>query len=113
MPKTRTDDAVHILITDHRIQRKPGANLTAAKAETQEKYRGPVVPYYPAKVEPLYEAVAQVRDGSNLEAGLPRLASLLARQPRTQAGFYVDLGEAYRATGDAARAIKAFEDALA
>ena len=76
MPKTRTDDAIHIVITDHRIQRRPGANLTAAKAETREQYRGPVVPYYPAKVEPLYEAVAQVRDGANVEAGLPLLASL-------------------------------------
>ncbi len=113
MPKTRTDDAVHILITDHRIQRRPGANLTAAKQETQEQYRGTVVPYYPAKVEPLYDAVAQVRDGANLESGLPRLAALLAKQPLANPGFLVDLGEAYRAKGDSARAIKAFEDALA
>ena len=113
MPKTRTDDAVHIVITDHRIQRKPVGNLTAPKAETQEKYRGPVIPYYPAKVEPLYEAVAQVRDGANLDAGLPLLAALLAKQPLAQPGFFVDLGEAYRAKGDAARAIKVFEEALA
>jgi Flp pilus assembly protein TadD len=113
MPKTRTDDAVHIVITDHRIQRRPAANLTAAKFETVESYRGPVVTYYPAKVEPLYEAVAQVRDGANVAAGLPRLAALLAKQPLAHPGFSVDLAEAYRAAGDPARAIESFEKALA
>jgi predicted CXXCH cytochrome family protein len=118
MPKTRTDDAVHILITDHRIQRPAAtpADLTAAKAETYEdpatSYRGPVVPYLPPQVDPLYEAVAQVRDGSNLQAGLPLLASAIARLKPPQSGFYVDLGEAYRASGDPARAAQAFEQAL-
>jgi predicted CXXCH cytochrome family protein len=118
MPKTRTDDAVHIVITDHRIQRGPAAaGLTAEKAETHEtpatSYRGPVVPYYPVKAEPLYEAVAQTRDGSNLQAGLPRLASLMAQQKPARAGFWVDLGEAYRASGDTTGAARAFEEALA
>jgi predicted CXXCH cytochrome family protein len=118
MPKTRTDDAVHIAITDHRIQRTPAAgDLMVEKAETLEtpatSYRGPVVPYHPAKVDALYEAVAQVRDGSNLQAGLPRLASLIARLRPSQADFYVDLGEAYRAAGDPARAVGSFEEALA
>jgi len=118
MPKTRTDDAVHIVITDHWIQRAPAAgDLTAEKAETQEtpatSYRGPVVPYYPTKVEALDEAVAQVRDGSNSQAGLPRLASLIAQQRPVLAGFYIDLGEAYRAAGDPAGAIRSFEAALA
>jgi predicted CXXCH cytochrome family protein len=117
MPKARTEDAVHIVITDHRIQRGPSASdLTAEKAEAHEtpatSYRGPVVPYYPAKVEPLYEAVAQTRDGSNLQAGLPRLASLMTQQKPARAGFWVDLGEAYRASGDAAGAARAFEQAL-
>ena len=118
MPKTRTDDAVHIVITDHRIQRGPVAgDLTAEKAETPEgpaaSYRGPVAPYDPAKVDALYEAVAQVRDGSNLQVGLPLLASLIAQQKSARSGFFVDLGEAYRAAGDGVRAIRAFDDALA
>jgi predicted CXXCH cytochrome family protein len=114
MPKTRTDDAVHIVITDHRIQRTPlRRDALAGKAETRETYRGPVVPYYPAKVDPLYEAVAQVRDGANLSAGLPRLAALVAQRAPAQPGFYVDLGEAYRAAGELPKAIQAFEAALA
>jgi len=119
MPKTRTDDAVHIVITDHRI-RRPAAtrtDLIAAKAETPETpanaYRGPVVPYLPPQPDALYEAVAQVRDGANLAAGLPLLASAIARLRPAQAGFYVDLGEAYRAAGDPARAAQSFEQALA
>jgi predicted CXXCH cytochrome family protein len=117
MPKTRTDDAVHIVITDHRIQRVAGSGLTAEKAETPEtpatSYRGPVAPYYPRQADALYEAVAQVRDGSNLQAGLPGLAALAARQPAPRAEFLVDLGEAYRGAGDLARAAASFEQALA
>ncbi len=118
MPKTRTDDAVHIIMTDHRIQRPAStADPTAEKPETHEtaatSYRGPVVPYYPAKVEALYDAVAQVRDGSNLQQGLPLLAALIAQQHPPQAGFYVDLGEAYHAAGDLPQSARAFEEALA
>lgn len=117
MPKTRTDDAVHIVITDHRIQRRPGANLTRDKAETHEtpttSYRGAVVPYYPGRIDAMYEAIAQVRDRSNLKDGLARLASLLAKQAQGRSGFYVDLGEAYRAAGDPPKAIRNFEEALA
>jgi predicted CXXCH cytochrome family protein len=113
MPKTRTDDAVHIVVTDHRIQRQAPANPTAAKSETTEPYRGRVVPYYPLNVDRLYEAVAQVRDRADLQAGLPRLAAMIARQQPPQAGFYADLGEAYRAAGDGVRATQSFEQALA
>jgi predicted CXXCH cytochrome family protein len=117
MPKTRTDDAVHIVMTDHRIQRAPAVtDLTAEKSETNEttatSYRGPVVPYYPGKGDAIYEAVAQVRDGSNLEKGLPTLAALIAQQHSPQPGFYVDLAEAYRKAGDLPQAILAFDDAL-
>jgi predicted CXXCH cytochrome family protein len=118
MPKTRTEDAVHVVVTDHRIQRGPAKSvLTAEKTEVLEtpaiSYRGAVMPYYPSKVDALYDAVAQVRDGSNLQAGLPRLASLIAREHPTQAGFYVDLAEAYRAAGNPRHAVEAFEQALA
>jgi predicted CXXCH cytochrome family protein len=130
MPKTRTDDAVHIVITDHLIQRgiqrtPATADPAAEKTETHEtpatSYRGPAVPYYPARdpaespgtLDALYEAVAQVCNGSNLPAGLPLLAALIARERPAQAGFYVDLGEAYHSVGDLPQAVRAFEQALA
>jgi predicted CXXCH cytochrome family protein len=53
MPRRRTDDAVHVVMTDHLIARRPPAgDLLAEKperAETAESsYQGEVVPYYPA-----------------------------------------------------------------
>jgi predicted CXXCH cytochrome family protein len=122
MPKRRTGDAVHIVITDHWIQRrKPAGDLLAAKAEASESpatsYRGEVVPYYPARLtlsaaDSLDRAVAQVRDGSNLKEGLPRLAGLIERYHPAGAWYYADLAGAYRTSGDAARAVQYFEEAL-
>jgi tetratricopeptide (TPR) repeat protein len=119
MPKRRTDDVVHVVMTDHRIQRqKPGGDLLAAKPELLEvpRYQGEVVPYYPAPLpdtgdNALYSAVAQVRDGRNLTEGLPRLAGLLERYRPAQAGFYAELGQGYRTAGDLAKAISYYSEA--
>jgi predicted CXXCH cytochrome family protein len=122
MPKRRTDDAVHVVMTDHMIVRRPPpGDLLAEKNEKHEtpatSYRGEVVPYYPAKPEmsaenQLHIALAQVIDRSNLEAGLPRLANLIERHRPARAGFYSALGDAWRAAGDNANAIAAFEEAV-
>jgi len=53
MPKRRTEDVVHALITDHFIQRKvPMRDLQAELQERHltdaEEYHGEVVPYYPS-----------------------------------------------------------------
>ncbi len=52
MPKRRTQDVVHAVMTDHLIQRRPPAgNPLAPIAEHRDidgnAYRGDVVPYYP------------------------------------------------------------------
>jgi tetratricopeptide (TPR) repeat protein len=121
MPKRRTDDVVHVVMTDHFIQRrKPEGDLLAAKAEVIESpehaYRGEVVPYYPAPLtetpeNALYTAVAQVRNRKNLKEGLPRLESLLARYQPKQAGFYTEQAQGYREAGDLTRAIPFYEEA--
>jgi predicted CXXCH cytochrome family protein len=121
MPKRRTDDAVHIVMTDHKIVRaKPAEDLLADKAEVHEtpatSYRGEVVPYYPQKPAPtnenaLYTALAQITDRSNLKSGLPRLASLLDRLHPAQSGFYFGLGEGYRSAGDTSKAVASIEEA--
>jgi predicted CXXCH cytochrome family protein len=121
MPKRRTDDVVHVVMTDHFIQRrKPAGDLLAPKAEIVETaanaYRGEVVPYYPMPLADsaengLYVAVAQVRNQKNLSAGLPRLQALLDRSHPAQAGFYVELAQGYRAAGDFAKAIPNYEEA--
>jgi Flp pilus assembly protein TadD len=119
MPKRRTDDVVHVAMTDHLIQRqKPAGDLLAPKAELIEsaRYQGEVVPYYPKPLadtpeNALYTAAAQVRDRRNLTEGLPRLANLLERYHPAQAGFSAELGQGYRAAGDLTKAIPYFEEA--
>jgi predicted CXXCH cytochrome family protein len=122
MPKRRTDDAVHIVMTDHFIQRrKPVGDLLAEKAERPESpataYRGEVVPYYPAQLtatreNSLYAALAQVRDGSNLKDGLPLLAGLLEKYRPPEAGFYAGMADGYRSGGDRAKAVLYLEEAV-
>jgi len=113
MPKRRTDDVVHAVMTDHFIQKRPPAgDLLAPIPERQEffsnPYRGEVVPYYGD--DALYTAVAQVTQRSN-PAGLQRLADEVARQKPAEAQFYVELGQAWLSAGKPANAIAQFEEA--
>jgi Flp pilus assembly protein TadD len=103
-------------MTDHLIQRrKPERNALAPKPELAErpenKYHGEVVSYYPAERDPLYAAVAQVRYQTNLSAGLERLAGAVDQSHPAQAGFYAELAQGYRASGDFAHALPLFEAA--
>jgi predicted CXXCH cytochrome family protein len=121
MPKRRTDDVVHVVMTDHLIQRrKPEGDLLAAKAETVDApgggYHGEVVPYYPSPFadtpeNSLYAAAAQIRDQRNLAAGLPRMASLIDRYHPEPAAFYAELAQGYRANSDFAHAIPMYDEA--
>lgn len=105
MPKRRTDDVVHVVMTDHYIQRRPpSGDLLAAIEEVAEGpgdgYTGPVEPYYPAQIGPdpedqLYLAVAQVTQRSNLDAGIEKLRALIEQYQPEQADFYFQLAEAY------------------
>lgn len=120
MPKRRTDDVVHVVMTDHLIQRrKPAGDLLAPKPEIGDspatRYRGDVVPDYPAPLpdtpdNALYVATAQVRNQRNLDKGLPQLAGLLDRQHPPQAGFYAELGLGYAAAQKFEQAIPYFEE---
>ncbi len=121
MPKRRTDDVVHAVITDHLIQRrKPSRDLLAGIPEVHEPdataYRGEVVPYYPktlsAGADVLYLAVAQVQHGSNLDLGIRQLTNEIEKQKPGNAEFYFNLGEAWRQKGDAAKAVSAYEQAV-
>jgi Flp pilus assembly protein TadD len=121
MPKRRTDDAVHVVMTDHFIARRPPAgDLLAEKHERVEtqatSYQGEVALYYPAKLpstedNDLTVAVAQVRDQSNLKRGVLLLRAQLAKYHPAQPGYYAEMGEASSNVGDLAGAIRAFEEA--
>lgn len=114
MPKRRAEDVIHGVMTDHYIQRRPPAGLTAMLAERNDEkpYQGPVSPYYPIAPDSLYLALAQVAQGSNLQKGLPMLQAEIAKARQPQAGFYVELGQAQMSAGDSAEAIRSFEEAL-
>src|SRR5215831_16240239 len=77
------------------------------------KYRGEVVAYYPAEAakDTLYLGVAQVRNQTNLNAGLPRLASVVGGSHPANAQSYAELAQGYRAAGDFGRAIPLYEEA--
>ena len=121
MPRRRTDDAVHVVMTDHLIARRPPAgDLLAEKPEradtAADSYHGEVVPYYPAKLastadNELTVAVAQVREQSNLTEGLPRLKKAIERYHPANPGFYAELAQGYLAAGNNGAAILYFEEA--
>jgi Tfp pilus assembly protein PilF len=79
MPKRRTQDVVHVVMTDHRISRGPaGPELTAAREEREPVIEGielPAASLAPAEAE-IYRLVASVRSGSS-EAAV-RLEQVLA-----------------------------------
>jgi len=121
MPVRRTDDVVHVVMTDHLIQRrKPEGDLVAVKPEVVDSpgggYHGEVVPYYPAPLadtpdNSLYVAAAQIRDQRNLTAGVPQMASLIEKYHPEQPGFYAEVAQGYRAANDFPHAIPMYEEA--
>jgi tetratricopeptide (TPR) repeat protein len=118
MPKRRTQDAVHIVMTDHRIQRRPppGDLLAEFEEKPAEEYRGEVVPYYPSPLperadSPLYLAVAQVAFKNNLGNGIKDLTAALEKAAAPPAEFYV--AEFYKVLGDALEAESRHQDAAA
>ena len=105
MPKRRTEDVIHAVVTDHRIAKPPAqpTKLVAARTERHETgakaYRGEVLAYYPPASDPEASAdmaaVAQVVQQTNLTAGIPRLEALRQRSAEHE----LVLADALRAAG--------------
>jgi tetratricopeptide (TPR) repeat protein len=121
MPKRRTDDVVHAVMTDHGIpRRKPPGDLLQPKREAREAetiYRGKVVLLYPPKLPEkpeteLYLSLAQVIDGSDYSAGIPRLRDAIAKGAAPPAEFYAELAKAYSKTGSTKEALRSYAEAL-
>jgi len=104
MPKRRTEDVVHVVMTDHRIQRRPArTNLLASLKEDHTPYRGEVVRYFPTPTgqanADLYWGVAQVKQQSNLKA-LTAFQTAVETQRPPFAEPWVELGLAQIENGD-------------
>jgi tetratricopeptide (TPR) repeat protein len=121
MPKRRTEDVVHVVATDHYIQRrKPAGDLTADRPERHETeadaYRGRVVLYYPEALPPapdneLLVAVAQVKQGSNLTQGIAQLTAAIEKYKPQRAEYDLELGAALERSGEIEKALIADREA--
>ncbi len=120
MPKRRTDDVVHAVMTDHLIQAVPPDGLLEPKREkstlAETAYRGEVMLYYPESpldsTDDLYIALAQIAQGSNRDQGIARLRSALEHQKPAEAGFYFNLAVALEESGRLDESVHWFEQAL-
>ena len=114
MPKRRAEDAVHVVMTDHYIQRrKPDRDLLAPLEEQPEGDPGAVTLYYPPQLphtpeNELYLAVAQAKDAD----GIRRLEGAIQKHAPARPEFYFELGEAYLKAGKNLDAIRWYEQAL-
>ena len=117
MPKRRTEDVVHVVMTDHLIARRPPpgdllADLPEKHPAEAEEYRGEVVPYYPDAPDPMYRALAQILMKNNLQKGMADLSRQITLRPPREADWYLALGDGWQALGKPAQAAAAYEHAL-
>jgi predicted CXXCH cytochrome family protein len=118
MWKRRTSDSVHVVMTDHYIQKyKPKGDLLAPIDETSPAYRGEVIPYYPDSFVAipdgeLYLSIAQTENASNLEMGTSRLRQAMEKYKPDNAIFYFAMGSAYAKSGKNKEAVPWFEEAI-
>jgi predicted CXXCH cytochrome family protein len=116
MPPRKPTTAIHITVTDHLIQRPAAVPISPPAVEEHDgntlPYVGEVALYYPKAVDPVYSAVAQVKDLANLQSGLARLEKLLAGPRLRDAEPYFLMAEALVGTGLAAKAVPMYREAL-
>jgi predicted CXXCH cytochrome family protein len=116
MPKRRTEDVVHVVMTDHLIQRrKPARDLVAALQEGDPEYRGDVLPYDPRQLQAqerdLYLGIALVKDGADRARGIGLLERALAGKSGPVEA-YVELAVAYESQHRLTAAAENYRKAL-
>ncbi len=105
MPKRRTEDAVHVVMTDHWIQRHlPGRDLLAPLQEDHSPKEGAVALHdpeaLPTSERDIYWGLAQVQSPFNLRQGLSRLKATLSQERSSHPEFYVAWATALVEAGD-------------
>jgi Tfp pilus assembly protein PilF len=115
MPRRRAEDAVHVIMTDHLITRKPPArDASRPLQERTENYRGPLALYYPERLPPaerdLYIGAASITGSADRRHGIELLEK--AVQSGAPAKAVAVLGEGYLAEGSPQRAVEMFRQAV-
>ncbi|HEY2019000.1 MAG TPA: tetratricopeptide repeat protein [Bryobacteraceae bacterium] len=117
MPRRRTEDVVHAVMTDHLIQRpKPGRDLLAPLAENDAAYHGDVVLYDPQLPEPdrdLFLGIALAKDGADRRKGITLLErGIAATRKSVPIEALIELADAYAAEHNPASAAEYYRTAL-
>jgi tetratricopeptide (TPR) repeat protein len=121
MPKRRATDAVHVIMTDHHIQRfQPAGDLMAELPEHSNPYRGEVVRYaspasapIPEKLDDaIYLAEAQVVESNNLTNGIAQLETAIRKLQPQSPRPYLALADALGSSTQCERAIGIYLEAL-
>ena len=116
MPKRRTDDAVHVVITDHKIQVVPGnaAALTEPKEEQDMAWKGRLeiyrTPGLSTRERDLYLGMGLVDGNADRKEGIVLLERGLAFKPAVEA--MAELGAAYLSEGRTEAGIRWLKRAL-
>jgi predicted CXXCH cytochrome family protein len=116
MPVRRTEDAVHVVMTDHFIRRtQPQRDLLATIAETTtpEGSFTKVALYYPTKTPPTLAAEISIAEAQVKDNGILRLQELLERYQPNSPEPYLVLADAYDREGNNAEVARWARQALA
>lgn len=105
MHKRRTEDAVHVVMTDHLIQRyPPQRDLLAPLQEDHSQKLDGVVLHNPAGVDAseqdLYLGLGQIQSEANLSQGLDRLKMALIKWTSRTSEPYIRLALTQKKSGD-------------
>ena len=105
MPRRRTEDAVHVVMTDHWIQRRlPGRDLLAPLQEDHAPHEGSVVLHdpeaLPASERDIYWGLAQIQSPSNLRRGLSTLKARLSGETSARPEVFAEWGKALLEAGE-------------
>lgn len=110
MQKRRTEDAVHVVMTDHRISKLPlPGNLLAPLAERRDRFSGPVKLLYPSELPKTPENRIYLALG---KSDAKALRSALFEEPSKFAEPYFRLGEMLRKAGREQEALAEMQRAI-
>jgi Flp pilus assembly protein TadD len=106
MPPRRTDDVVHVVMTDHLIRRRhpPPQERLAPRQEADDAYKGPIVFYRPEEVpegqsKDLALGVASVMGGVDVVRGMDLLEKAVAAIDPAQPEPHFQLGLFLKSSG--------------